>query len=58
VLDLVPELVKRIDKATEDDMLALIQYIDVMYSYNDISKTDYKYLRELINDRLEPMLHK
>ena len=51
-------LVKRINRSDEDNILMILQYIDIMYSYKDISKSDYDYLRQLINDKLEPMLHK
>ena len=50
------KLIKRINNANEDDIYAIRQYIDVIYSYKDMSKKDYNYLRQLINDKLEPML--
>ena len=42
---------RRINKSTEDDTLRILQYIGIMYSYKDISKKDYDFLRQLINDK-------
>jgi len=52
------KLIKRINNATEDDIFRINHYVDIIYSYKDISIKDYNYLKQLINDKLEPMLHK
>jgi len=55
---MLSKLIKRINNATENDIFNINQYIDIIYSYKDISLKDYNYLKKLINDKLEPMLHK
>jgi len=51
------KLIKRINNAIDDDILRINHYVDVIYSYQDISLKDYNYLKQLINDKLETILH-
>ena len=55
---MLDKLIKQLNDTTEDDISLFRQYINVLYNYKDISKKDYDYLKLLINDKLEVMLHK
>lgn len=51
------ELIKRLNNTAENDLVMFSQYIKVLKIYHDITEKDYDYLVELLNNKLENIIH-